>query len=767
VKWPLALALVALFVLGGCVSQAEDRGAAAAWEGGWEAHVVSLAGEGHTTQPPPLQIPGERPEVVVGEDGANPLCPSGKVLEDGLCVDGEALHQLQGEVGGDNTTQSGSWEDGEGDRESEEEGDLEGEGSGGITAEEVEALLQRVPGGLREEVEDFIGSEEDFAELLKDLEEAGDNTTQLWEGLEGALQRDALLRDVTIGRKWSWVGELFSPSNVVVGLLGAFQMVRKSTYSEEDHRIERLETVWAGNERKLSVYFTSPAALYTYVALHPLTVFIDEDNDGEWDARYNVDYDRERGKAFYYVKRRGDPYMASKPLEYSPSSSRISFSLKGLAGDRAYIWVGEEATGLRYPKKNNLVVFLENGRMEKNVAPYLVVLVDKLKVAEDGDAFQEGEVFLSNLMLFSWPLERVKAPEAEALLEYRERGLVGEKEVPRWFAYWLLRGGGGEGVELQRTSFPMVRWVEMDDGDEIFTDDADGAMSAFPAFASRREWMDSVSIVFMGTYVGDYDQWPSTITDKTGWLLAKLLGSGGGAAGELVKRLVEAMYYSTSGEHRSFSSIMEEVFSTIFAYFGAPDLIGAPYVSMEGLPAQDGDILARDGGAEVVYAVRRVDAPTVPLSIEVVMDKVKVRDRSDGLRGEFYMYGRVCTNVGREGLTGGVSFSWPAGRHSNCTPERMPHGHKKVWDGDEVAKGVVMARGSIRAVPFIYIEVQGWDEDKENWGDDDDPMGLLTRVVLLDEDNLRWEVDSNRPHLSLEESKRASKVTFHYRVEVG
>ncbi len=769
------LLVLSLLVMAGCVIGEEEKSSDALLKVEKKAQLQSPI-EGEEAGSTEWEDYG----VAVVEatiEGEEVTCEEGYRLEDGVCVkeeDWEKIEEKEGQrIEGEGS--SSQAQEGGGETGGESEGDdASGSANYTVSPEEVRELIDNLPEGAKEAVEGFIGNEGDFALLLSDLEKAGkgDELKERFAGMDiGNLNKvDPLLaKGIMEGNKPSWVAGLLDFPGQVWGAVAGREV---HTYQEGDYRIEKLETVWEGDSKRLYIYFRSPAALYTYVALQPLTVFVDLDNDGDWDVRYNVIYNEEQGKGYFYIKKRGDPQMLSRELEVDIGKKRIGFPLgEELGSQRAFIWIGEESTGLRYPKANDLVLFLSNGKMVKNIAPYLVVLVDKLKVYNDGDTFQEGEIFFSNLMLFSWPLERIKAEEAQRLLEYKREGVVEEEEIPHWFAYWLLRADTSqiEGLELQKTSFPMLKWVEMKDGDEIFTDDNGTALSAFPAFASRREWMDDVRVVFMATYVGDYDDWPSTITDKTGWLLRKFIEMGidaAGPGGKLAKTLAELMYYGASGEHKSFSSLMEATFDTIFSYFGRPDLIGAPSKTLNAIPYQDFNFPARDKGAEVVYALRRVDVPTVPLRVKVNLKKVHVKDRSDGLRGEYYLYGRVCTDVGSDGLRGGSSFAWPSGKTSNCTPEKMSHGYKKVWDGDKVAKNLRLAEGTVRAVPFIYIELQSWDEDKENWGDDDDPMGLLTRVILLDEDNFQWRVDSNRPYLYIEEVKDASKVKYYYNVEV-
>ncbi len=714
-------------------------------------------------------------------------CDRGFVLEDGVCVKEEDYNTIR-------TLEEESSESNEGNgieevEEEQEKNISSNETNASTSPPDADLILNEVPDEVRDTIENFIGNKEDFEKLLDDLGKSNESKGK-WEEI---IREKSTLFDkggVDLGKidpllaksllysseKGGFsIGSLIGETQELLSSgFELFSPTQRDEYFEPDYRIEKIETEWKSDgSRYFNIYFKSYAAMYTFVALEPLSVYIDRDNDGEWDIRYNVVYNEDQGKAYFYIKKRNDLQMLSRNLIYDVNKKKISFKLGDeIQGQRIFVWVGEPHTGLRYPKKNDVIVFLGNGKMMKNVAKYIVVLVDKLKVNDDKDTFQEGEIFFSNLMLFSRPLEEINADEARQLMDYRRRGVVGEKEVPKWFAYWLMKADTEriDGVELQKTSFPVLRWVEMNDGDEIFTDDNGKGLSAFPAFASRAESVGDSKIIFMGTYVGDYDDWPSSITDKTGWLLTKLIDKGvssGGIAGEIVKKLTELMYYGVAGEYKSFSSIMRTTFDTIFSFFGAPDLVGAPSKTLNAVPHQNFNFPAKDGGAELIYALRYVNVPTVPMHLKVKLDKIKIKDRSDGLRGEYYFYGRVCTNVKSDGLYGGVSFSWPAGKTGKCVTEKFAHGRKKVWDGDKVAKNVVLTEGDIRAVPFVYVELQGWEEDKENWGDDDDPMGLLTRTILLDENNFAWDVESNRPHLNYYEIKDASKTKIYYRVEVN
>ncbi len=717
---------------------------------------------------------------VEGENTTNNTCSEGYYFEDGFCVKKNKVEEYVKDKPSyvSSSSSSGSVNT---NIPSNSQNDNNQNNNTNSTPN-VDNIVSQIPDDFKDTFESIIGDKRDFEILLDRLKENNSNENDLLDKLRGVKgiqdfeNLDPLAKGMVFeGLKESKAGffnDLISGTkNFFSGI--QFQRVYKSTYSDGYNPfIEKIETVFKEDDKRLNIYYKSMISWYTFTRLKPTTIYVDFDNDGNWDLKYVVIFNEDDNKAYVNIIKRNDPQVLTRELQYDVSENEVSLKLGSeiLGNQRVFFWIGEDETGLRYPKRNDIILYLDNGKLQKNSMKYTIVMLDELKVKDDGDIFQEGEISLFTQTLFSKPLEEINSDEARRLIDYRNRGIVGEDEIPDWFAFWIYRSEKplDAGVYFMTNAFPMLKWVEMNDNDVLFSDDT-SVISGLPMFATYKMLLEDSKIVFFSTSVLDYDDWPSTITDKTGWLLAKVIDSAatGSIAGKVVTGTVSLMYYGVAGEYKSFEDIMREVFNTFFKFFGSPDFIGSPSVRLNKYPQINHYYTSTSKDAEAKYVVKEIEVPTVPLNVEVKMNKVKIRDRSDYLRGEFYMYGRVCMNIDKDGLNTGISFSYPKKVFGDCVTEKFPHGRVKVWDGDKVMKNFKILEATVRNVPFVYVEFQGWDEDQEDKGDDDDPMGLLTRTIFLDEKNFEWSIDSNIPTLYYQEEKHAKKTNIDFEVKIN
>ncbi len=728
---------------------------------------------------------------VEGEENNNTNCSEGYYYEDGVCIKKSKVEKYleekpkyhssssKGFVNTNipqNNNQNNNQNSGQNNNQNTNESNVD-----------VDELLSQIPSEFRDPFKKIIGDEKDFSLLLGALEKSSSESNESnpfddfdFSNIESLTQMDPLMKSMVFEAfkesKLGGINNFFSGlGGFVSGLTGNFQQVLRGTYEEYNPFIQKVEAEFVGDDKRLNIYYKSMISWYTLTRLKPTTIYVDYYNDGTWDLKYVVVFNEDTNKAYVNIIKRGDPQINTRELQYDVSENKVSLKLGDeiLGRQRVFFWIGENDTNLRYPMYNDLILYLSNAKIEKNNMKYTVLLLDELKVKDDMDYAQEGEIALFSQTLFSKPLEEIDSEEARRLLELRRQGTIGENDIPDWFAFWLYKSDKPltAGVYYIKNAFPVLKWVEMNDNDVLFSDDTNvyDVFAALPLFSEYKMLVEDSGIVFSSTTVLDYDDWPSTITEKTGWLLAKLIDSAATAsiAGQLITYSASLMYYGVAGEYKSFESIMREVFNAFFSFFGSPDLVGSPTLRLTSYPQINHVYDVSGGSAEAKYVFKEVNVPTVPLNVSVKVNKVKIRDRSDYLRGEFYMYGRVCMDMNREGFTKGISFSWPKKVFSECNTKKIPHGYKKVWDGDKVMKNFKILESEVRNVPFVYVELQGWEEDQEDKGDDDDPMGLLTRTILLDESNFEWSIDSNIPKLYYREEKHAKKTNIDFEVKIN
>ncbi len=720
---------------------------------------------------------------VEGENANNNTCSEGYYFEDGVCVKKSKVEEYVKKKPSYSSSFSSGSINTNIQNNNNQNNNQNNSNNDNQSTPNVDSIISQIPDGFKDTFETIIGDKKDFELLLDILKETNDSEeNDLFEnftgiqGIEDFQNFDPLMKGMLFEAlkksKAKSIDNFFNGvSNLFSGI--QFQKVDKSTYSEGYNQfIDKIETVFKEDDKRLNIYYKSMISWYTFTRLKPTTIYVDFDNDGDWDLKYVVVYNEDNNKAYVNIIKKNDPQILTRELQYDVSENKVSLKLGSeiLGNQRVFFWIGESETGLRYPRMNDLILYLDNGKLEKNSMKYTIVFLDELKVKDDGDIAQEGEISLFTQTLFSKPLEEINSEEARRLIDYKNRGIVGEDEIPDWFAFWLFKSDKplDAGVYFMTNAFPMLKWVEMNDNDVLFSDDT-SVISGLPMFATYKMLLDDSKIVFFSTSVLDYDDWPSTITDKTGWLLAKLIDSAatGSIAGQLITYSASLMYYGVAGEYKSFEDIMREVFNAFFKFFGSPDFIGSPSVRLNNYPQINHYYTSTSKDAIAKYVVKEINVPTVPLNVEVKMNKVKIRDRSDYLRGEFYMYGRVCMNIDKDGFNTGISFSYPKKAFGSCVTNKLAHGRVKVWDGDKVMKNFKILEATVRNVPFVYVEFQGWDEDQEDKGDDDDPMGLLTRTILLDEKNFEWSIDSNIPKLYYQEEKHAKKTNIDFEVKIN
>jgi hypothetical protein len=567
------------------------------------------------------------------------------------------------------------------------------------------------------------------------------------------------------------VANTSSNFSVVTQLQLNVSRISYSSYSESSNIIKRVRAVRAGNTLKFEVTFTSPYLLYAYLDVFPLTLFVDVDGDGQWDYKYVVGYNREQRRHYYYIYSRGDPMVNSRDLEYNLNTHTISFDLQEVVSyRRVFVWLGEESTHLRFPQYNDLVLFTRYANLDKNHEHFTVFYIDDVNVEENGD-WQQGELRGVVAVFASVPLEEVNAPEAQRLAQEIKEGKVNNNHLPDWFRSWLvsvaLNNSDVEGLSITYSFFPVFKWIGVSDNQVLFTEDRNGVIAGVPVFASNAPWLERLDrfSVWVGLYdVDGIRAMKGTISDLSRELFIAMTGS----VGEVADWLFEGLMFLTLGKSTSVADVFGQTMGSLLTFFDSDDVLLSTMFARHDIPPASEDVYVSSQRAGVTFKRADVFVPAVPLNVTVKLRAVKVKDRSDALWGEFYLYGRVCTDVYGYGLKHGQSFSWPAKKFGDCNPKKkLEHDYERVWDGDVVARNFVMFNGTVFSKPFLFIELEGWDEDREDLGDDDDFMGALAHMVLLNESNFRWDIDSNVPHMVKIVTVDTPKAIYRYEITVN
>ena len=135
----------------------------------------------------------------------------------------------------------------------------------------------------------------------------------------------------------------------------------------------------------------------------------------------------------------------------------------------------------------------------------------------------------------------------------------------------------------------------------------------------------------------------------------------------------------------------------------------------------------RGGDLTVKYSIHRVSIPkNSRLGVKVY--NVSISDTGDYYDGEVFMYVRGATNFGDKDLSG-VAYRFPEGGTWDLGDNAFIHSGACTPDGSGGCPENPLFSYEENG-PFIFIELDAWDEDNPDAGDDHDSIGTLSYLLL-------------------------------------
>jgi len=648
-----------------------------------------------------------------------------------------------------------------------------------------EDLSQQLSGSLTNFKEDIIGSKEEFNNLFGKLEEATSKNKTIKVKFEefadlladisnkkdissiGSALKDPLLKNtfLSLTKKNTFVGKVTNSVTAVGSkysnmwsYISPSKTYRSTYYERDENRIDYILLIDEENEPTLlRIYFPSYASMYVYTKIAPLNIYLDQNNDGFAEAVISLDFSSNTPK--YKITYPYTHTYEIKTLNYDTDEKYVEVELPFTQqSQRFWLWIGEENTQLRYPSYNDLYYSYSAHSLIKNSIPYTIITLEEVELKDDGDWFFSGEAYLNNYIFLSPPLEDlINDSTITYLQEMKSKGKLRDDQLPEWLAYYVFKGVVGEenlrkNIYLQTSTFPMLKWWGIDEQGILMKDDWVFGKRAFPVLAAPTAYLDDVEITYFKINAFDDDSIGKLARDLTYWGIKGLiaLSTSGASAGtsNLIESLIELAYYQVSGENKDMDDIFKSAVGAFYDYLGRPDRLGS--VKTTTLSLSPGIYYLESNKMKAKIRVSNVEVPTTPMHVYAKTNYIKIKDRSDFLAGEYYFYARLCTsydrteNSGAMVLTGGRSISYPRGKVAPCSINHgFSHKNVKVYNNDKVAKNFEIADIEIRGAPFVYLEIDGWDEDNERIGDNDDSLGIFNYYFPIHDKWFRWNITSN------------------------
>ena len=358
------------------------------------------------------------------------------------------------------------------------------------------------------------------------------------------------------------------------------------------------------------------------------------------------------------------------------------------------LWLSNAKTNERAPRANALRLNWNSfnlTRSHTNEDAYIVMTIDKIKVYNDQDKYGEGEI--------------------------------------------MFAGAAKSGNVTTKFGFPTRIWYELNSGDTIMALHDEG----LPLFAAKESQMGNDFYFTFAAY--DNDDLPGLLRAFIDIFTGKAIANG-------FSRIIPGMKYAQK------LNVLGNVVHSIADLAGRADYVGSAYnIYNKSQNYGIGTHKQRRGDLEVTYTIKRVWVPR-NLHANVRVYGIKIIDSSDsnwhccsrGLTtgGEFYSYLRVGIAFNSDGTLNQSLIRYPEhGTTCVCNgwvkcPAYDKHKfgqrpeYKQLYDGKVIG-------------PFLYIEIDNWDEDNPAIGDDDDPLGIWDYMYVLDESFFDWKLDSNVP----------------------
>jgi hypothetical protein len=287
----------------------------------------------------------------------------------------------------------------------------------------------------------------------------------------------------------------------------------------------------------------------------------------------------------------------------------------------------------------------------------------------------------------------------------------------------VIAAGGGTGQPgltptVQTTRFPIRLWREANSGNVIPVN--------LPLFALPESQMrDSL---FLAAAVIDNDEIPSwlgTAVPLMGTAVGTYIGTELGSPGIGAKTggLLGGALVSYLKKNEAIGGL-ERLHSRGFDNWGLP----APGAEIPD-PCRFYSVRAAEMTA--AYRVCRISQLAANYRVYVRLDRLRIHENGDGAGGEIYAWMRVSDAIT---TSAAIERRFP----SRATSDRN--------DGSTWSLGELVYNGASTRVPFVRVEVDVWDEDAADAGDDDDMLGVASWMVFLPNLTLPARVGERREY---------------------
>ena len=283
----------------------------------------------------------------------------------------------------------------------------------------------------------------------------------------------------------------------------------------------------------------------------------------------------------------------------------------------------------------------------------------------------------------------------------------------------MVVSAAGSAGNVQTVQWPIQMWHEADSGTLLLG----GDRNAIPVFAMKESEMgDDLNVMIAAL---DNDEYP-------GWLETAI--RAGGKINEWVP-LIGKPYSQFHGKFADWLGSNDEV-GTLQRTFRKSDDWG---VSSSEYYTQV------VGSMEVRYSIRRVVVPD-NMRVTVTLKRIKYArsDYADGdyCCGETFLFTRVADGFSGDYLRS-TEHRYPEGRsyYQDCSKMHWYSGCEDQLDPYDMNK-VIFDRPNVG--PFLFVEVDVWDEDEPSVGDDNDQLGILSQLWLATDSELSGNMGDTR-----------------------
>ena len=302
-----------------------------------------------------------------------------------------------------------------------------------------------------------------------------------------------------------------------------------------------------------------------------------------------------------------------------------------------------------------------------------------------------------------------------SLKVYDNRDLVGPGEM-------MLATFSATGEKIQKMGWPAQMWISVNDGSII--------NQGIPLFAFKESEMgDNLAISITAV---DNDDWPGLLS----WLEALV-----GFISDLIDR---AISFVLTILNSAFTSIREMELqlervrvSVLHDFLVGNEEIGAinkVYTREEdwGVLPESGEepTALRGGNLGAKIWIGRVTVPTDRnYKYTVKVKTIHFADTGDYADGEIWINFRAASNFNESGNLATISRRQPErGTWSRGDGVTLEGPRMFAPDGTEMERMALFFATDLKG-PFIFLEVNAWDEDNPEIGDDHDLIGEYSTVI--------------------------------------